>query len=839
MPDPNYHAVVARTRESPVTPGVTVDGLAPGSVAGESAAIEALRRAVQASAVPIEPGTVLSERYRLDAVAGEGGMGVVWRGRDARLERDVAVKVLASVATSDQLLRMQEEARAIAALAHPNVVPVYDVGEHAGRPYIVMEYVEGVQLRTWMQTSPAPHWRAVIDVLRQAGQGLVAAHAAGLVHRDFKPSNVLVGEDGRVRVVDFGLARAGTKETAQSEQETPGPHSASLTGQGALVGTPAYMAPEQHEGERASTRSDVFSFAVAAFEALYGARPFRGSDSDGLLASKRRGPAEAPAQSEVPDRILAAIGRGLESNPDLRWPSMQAFVDALAPPRANKFWWMPALAGVVVCGAVMWGAPREEMIVSKCSVAVDAFEASLLRHRDTLSLRFEDAGISWPLREAADARLTEYARTWSLDRARLCDGEWAGKASVPSSRVEYCLDHSMVSLFVRLEEGAASKDGARVFVHELRSLPRASDCTDAALAARQPLPESRADRLAVERLLAWVALRRDDAKLGPELEQVDEQLEQARVLAHHPTTAAIAVEGALWATKLGKYDVAERLCAEGHAFATQGGADRVAMQAAMECITATAFRGDLESARHWERRASAVAAGIGAQPWERIEARSDLAVALATAGENEDARTVSAAVFDEAIALPWHDRGSLHVFVQLGTVSNWLGDYEGAVQRLETGIEKAGVYFPGNADLVFPCELQLAAVYRSLERHEESEQLFRKVLARSGVPLHSRLDAHLNLANTLGDLPSQQEQARTELSAARQELEAAGYVESAEQGAVWAATGHLERKSGNAEEARTAYAEALRLYEKHLEPGHVMIRAVERGLAQLADPPGN
>ncbi len=243
-------------------------------------------------------------RYLVLEVLGSGGMGVVIAAYDPALDRKVALKLLHTLRRENTglRLRMEREARAMAKLSHPNVVTVHEVGEHDGDVFLVMEFIKGKDLRRWLVDRPAD-WRGVLEVFLQAGQGLAAAHRAGLIHRDFKPDNVFVGDDGRVRVGDFGLVRgwdALHDEAAVTqphhESDTPG---LALTLTGEILGTPAYMAPEQFSGQPADARTDQFAFCVALWEAMYGRRPFAGSSLAELIgnvtANRRALPTERGA----------------------------------------------------------------------------------------------------------------------------------------------------------------------------------------------------------------------------------------------------------------------------------------------------------------------------------------------------------------------------------------------------------------------------------------------------------------------------------------------------------------------------------------------------------------
>ena len=236
-----------------------------------------------ATAPAVEPaglahGAVLG-RYVIEELIGAGGMGVVYRARDPDLGRAVAIKLLGRVRSDWQWrARLLREAQAMARLAHPNVVTVYDVGLAHDGLFVAMEYVEGVTLRRWLAEPRARH--EIVAAFAGAGRGLHAAHLAGLVHRDFKPDNVLMASDGRARVTDFGLARWEAAEATDAAADAaPGDRSAApvgLTVDDAVMGTPGYMAPEQYAGTAVDARTDQFAFTCALYEALHGQRPFTG-----------------------------------------------------------------------------------------------------------------------------------------------------------------------------------------------------------------------------------------------------------------------------------------------------------------------------------------------------------------------------------------------------------------------------------------------------------------------------------------------------------------------------------------------------------------------------------
>ncbi len=288
----------------------------------------------------------INERYVIDAVLGRGGMGTVYLARDITLDREVALKLHRAGSNSERLHR---EAMAMAKLAHPNVVTVFEVATVDDRLYVAMEYVRGETLRGW-RGAKAYNWREIMAMLLETGNGLAAAHAAGLVHRDFKPENVLVGDDGRPRVGDFGLARVGASPTGEKPLSKSTPLDARMTVTGMLLGTPAYMAPEQINGDVVDARCDQFAFCVVAWELLYGRRPFLGATLAALEESIIKQQPWLPPKSDVPPRVRAVLERGLAVLPASRYPDMPALLSALreaAVPRTKRRLAL-ALAGVVV-----------------------------------------------------------------------------------------------------------------------------------------------------------------------------------------------------------------------------------------------------------------------------------------------------------------------------------------------------------------------------------------------------------------------------------------------------------------------------------------------------------
>src|SRR5438876_3562396 len=274
----------------------------------------------------IKPGTRVG-RYEIRSKLGEGGMGEVYRARDEKLNRDVAVKVLPAALSenSDRLRRFEQEAQAAGALNHPNILSVYDVDTHDGSPYVVSELLEGETLRERLgpdvSSVPLPQRKAV-DYAMQIAHGLAAAHEKGIVHRDLKPENLFVTRDGRLKILDFGLAKLTHSEEGASQQ-TNLPTAAAGTEPGVVLGTIGYMAPEQVRGRPADVRSDIFSFGAILYEMLAGTRAFHGeSAADTMTAILREDPPELSLTNQnLPPGLERIVRHCLEKNPEQRFHS--------------------------------------------------------------------------------------------------------------------------------------------------------------------------------------------------------------------------------------------------------------------------------------------------------------------------------------------------------------------------------------------------------------------------------------------------------------------------------------------------------------------------------------
>ena len=528
----------------------------------------------------VNPGASINQ-YVLVRKLGSGGMGTVFLAQDTKLDRKVAIKLVRGTASSTanadgQLL---QEAKTMAQLSHPNVVQVYEVGACQGHDYVAMEYVRGTTLRGWLDSIANLGRRArQRQVLRQflgAGRGLEAAHKAGLVHCDFKPDNVMVGDDGRPRVGDFGLARLvasrvwvpsslpigdgppGTHDEAEIspiaetipvlESETDASRAKAsrvLTAGGMIVGTPQYMSPEQWRGHLADSRSDQFGFCVALYEALYGKPPYPGDSCSELMDSVTNGKLEPPPRhADVPAPVRKALLQGLMLEPADRFPDMSALLHALEEwPRRRRRRLLLGIAavGVASIGVLFYVTPRGHEPCAEAGTAIDAVWNT--ERRATIGRAFAqtvplDSSKVW---QVVEQQLDEYARSWKRDSFASCQATYLRDEQSPElfDRRQICLDHGLRRLEALLD-GLALVDSETVegVLTAAADLPDLAACRNAEglRYGVEPPPAAEArsvaavrDRLAEARTLQLLG-RRDEA-----LRLARGHLDAARELSYPP-----------------------------------------------------------------------------------------------------------------------------------------------------------------------------------------------------------------------------------------------------------------------------------------------------------------
>ena len=451
--------------------------------------------------------TIADGRYQILGELGRGGMAVVHAALDRQLGRRVALKLVrpdrVDAAGRARLLR---EAKAMARLQHRNVVQVYDAGSVDDQVFVAMELVDGGSLHRWLVTAQRS-WRQVVEVFIGAGQGLAAAHAAGLVHRDFKPDNVLVDPQGTARVADFGLAVAGVDDEGVDGEASDLP---SVTTTGVLIGTPAYMAPEQLDRHPATAASDQFAYCVALHRALNGIAPFPGDTPTALRARIAAAPPdESDLGKALPRWLRTAVARGLAADPKARHPSMAELVNLLARERGWRRWRIPIVIGATVLtavGAVAIAASRSTKVDPADACDGGVGELAAVWNPAQRAMVAARLGATNEPRDLVLAALDHQARTWTRAHRDACVAHARGTESAQALDMRMrCLRHR------RIELGAAVDALGRIADNELAhavdvtaNLEPIDDCANLEQLTRElPPPASataraRADQLRTE-----------------------------------------------------------------------------------------------------------------------------------------------------------------------------------------------------------------------------------------------------------------------------------------------------------------------------------------------------
>ncbi len=583
-------------------------------------------------------------RYLVLHRVGSGGMGVVYAAYDPELDRKVAIKLLRSGADASVVReRLVREAQVMARLSHPNVVVVYDVGTFGQHVFLAMEFVQGVTLREWLEQvlsagGVGGTWRTVLAMFVQAGRGIAAAHEAGIIHRDFKPDNVLVDTKGRARVTDFGLARATVDPNEHTTTDRVRAADVFLgvdTREAAMIGTPSYMSPEQFAGERGDARSDQFSFCVALWEGLFGQRPFVADNLLALAAAVTSGALpEAPRRSGVPRWLVATLHRGLANRSEDRFPTMDALLTALerGQSRARLRRGLVAVTAGAMGVAAVLGIQQLQR-----ARAADACDEAGERIAELWHAERRNA-----VREALLATGTSYGATtaqkvmpwidaqamqWKSARTEIClDGELRRRLDPPQTeRALECLDErwtQLESLLGELEHADAAI-GQRAVAAAAGLAPVAA-CRDTEQLARVPSPPP-AQRDAIRELrgrlwradAAYLAGKYDDAIAALEpLLQESIELGWPRLVAEVRASLGKAY------TKRGDHELARAALVDAYIAAADVGASRLAGAAAAQLVQVIGIR----LARHdeaflWGRLAEVELHRIGANdelPWATL-----------------------------------------------------------------------------------------------------------------------------------------------------------------------------------------------------------------------------
>jgi tetratricopeptide (TPR) repeat protein/predicted Ser/Thr protein kinase len=711
-------------------------------------------------------------RYLVLAKAGVGGMGIVYGAYDPELDRKVALKFLlagSGVKQAERRARLLREAQALAKFSHPEIVAVYDFGEHPVGVWLAMEFVDGRTLGAWAEET-LRSWREVLAVMLAAGRGVAAAHAAGLIHRDLKPDNIMVGHDGRVRVMDFGLTTSLGQTPAVGHsplEDSTTVSGAPLTPRGSLLGTPAYMAPEQFSRAEVTAAADQFSFCVTLWELLFGERPFAGRTTRELSASVLGGRLRPPSRrSGVPSWLQRICERGLALAPENRWPSMQALLEQLergqSRGRARK---LALGVGVLACLAAA-GEGYRQFERGQRIAACEAEGATIGEvWNDEARMQVHAALVGTDMSYATDTAdkvmpwLNTYAREWQSARATACTNttvyeEDAWDADM-LDRSRWCLDErrmDLEALVVQLESGdplAVSRA-----VQAAAALGRVDPCVDAAWLARLPTPPI-AEREQVREIRAELsrasALRAVGA-YGEGLAIAQESLTRAEVLGWPPLLALARLRVGGLLAETGKFEDSVALIKDAYFEATSAGAPEVASEAATTLVFLVGVRlaqhaEGKEWARHAELALSALPDGLRLREATLLNFRAGVEK---LSGSYEQAKRLQ----QRSLELQEHALGTNHPDIwsassNLAVIHEALGEYEQAQVLHERALTVAG-------DTLGASHPQLASILNNLaENHrlagepEEAKRLLERAVA---IKEHALGPTHPSVANSLGNL---------------------------------------------------------------------------------------
>lgn len=696
-------------------------------------------------------------RFVLSGEIGRGGMGIVYKGFDPDLRREVAVKVLDSSALDDASLsagaaRLAREAQAMARLKHPHVAVIHEVGIFEQRLFLVMEYIEGESLRQWLKRAPST--TQIVDCFLQAARGLAEAHRSGLVHRDFKPENVMRDHEGRARVMDFGLAREMNGRlgvhhppgeiTCGDSPDSP------LTASGAILGTPAYMAPEQHRGKGGDARSDQFAFCVALYEALVGERPFAGNTylelSDNVIRGQRR---VVPRTWRRQRRLLAVLDRGLSVSPEDRFPSMDDLLGALSRTQRR-----PGVTSIAFGGAALALVAAWSFVPS--NGACESVEEGLAGIWDATRRGAVEDTIRRSPKPYADAvwrstsrLLDAQATRWIEAATELCGARLVRAEDVGSAfdaRSE-CLDDRRVE-FAALSDALLHGDDA-ILLEASAAAGTLSDvdaCVDPRRVRRGegPVPSALRGRLVHGRVAH--ALGKDDEAMTSVVEvlaSVDE--------ARQPGISAEAL--ILRADLEGRKEElpeAEASLRRAASLAQSSANHEIRAMALIRLVYILGIADRYAEAERLASEAETVLEVLGAAPILRAQLLANRSVAARHAGQFDDALSR----YHEALAIFDEEYGAGHpatarTRANVGTLLFQMGRVDEATAMLEAALGSFEAVFGVGHPWIATVLASLANAYAIERRFDESIALYRRSLAIREAQFP---DGHPSLARGLYNL---------------------------------------------------------------------------------------
>ena len=815
---------------------------------------------------PTSPAKQVIGRYEIRGILGAGAMGVVYAAYDPQLDRTIALKLLRADADGEEgaealQKRLASEAKAMARLSHENVVMVHDAGIVDGRGFAAMELVDGMSLSAWLKAATRT-WGEVLALYLGAGRGLAAAHRAGLVHRDFKPENVLVGKDGRPRVTDFGLARsilAPRPSMMHLPEPAPSLPAIRLAGHplaadetvGIMAGTPAYMSPEQLAGRRADARSDQFSFCVALYEGLYGERPFPArSIDDALRAVSAAELPPPPKGSRVPAWLRRVLVRGLRAEPAERYPSMEPLLAALEKQAwriRRRVLIVLGIAAAFVAGLTGYRqAARDRVMVCGGGEVKLRGVWDAQRKRD-VERAFEATGApyahdSWV---KTATQLDDYVARWGKQYTDACEATHVrGEQSAELLDLrQQCLGDRLTKV-VALTQVLAGADKTVVensigAIHELPSLDLCANAAALRASVKPPPDTATAKRVADLRAqIASAAALEDAGKYAQALGISEATVGVARSMQYLPIEAEALYELGVIQGRLDKLKLAEATLEEAAAVAEAGSHHRVAALAWIDLVYFVGFgEARFDQAHRWLRYAGVAIERMGGDDELEAERLEKLGVLEASEDKNADALVSlrkARALFEEKAG-----PSNLAVAKTLDAIAGVEfneGHFEEALRLRQQAVdidERAyGPRHPNVGVLLNNLGLSLWRLGRydeALAAIERSLDISTRVVGPDLGGADTVLDSKGSVLNSM----HRYDEAEAALKHAQELMEASGRQESTDYGSVLNDLGEAALGTGHTTQALGFHRRALAILEKALGSHHPDVVTTHYLIAQV------
>ena len=842
-----YHSPVA---EQPAAYAKTANPLSTRELAE---ARERTRRSMFQSA-PRRVG-----RYTVLGKVGEGGMGVVFAAHDPELDRRVALKLLTAERAGhgpEPKQRLLAEARAMARVAHPNVVAVFEAGLHEpeigeASVFVAMEFVEGQTLRDWVDET-RPKWTRTLEVYREAGRGLAAVHDAGLVHRDFKPDNAMIDESGRVFVMDFGLARdTGFEAPAIDSPSAAATLIGKLTRTGALLGTPAYMAPEQFAGNVADARSDQYSFCVALYEALWRRRPYDANTPVALAATLiDEEPPKIPPPDDVPRGVRAAILRGLAPNPDLRWPTMDMLVAELSPRRRSRRI-LVGVTGIATAVVATSYAAISGPETSACAGAEEAIAETWNPKRAEEVVRaFDRAAPTWGATAAqhATSLVDAYAERWANEHASACrsalDDESTGDALL-DARMR-CLTRRQGEL-ASVIDALATADAGVVIHYEraLEGLVEPERCTEPAyLEVTDDAPDDPRVARRVQELEQRLAAIHTTRVLGaPQraLQQLEAMAADVAALDHAPLSVAVQIERARLLAELEPGQAAFDALERAYFGAVTARRDLEAVRVALDLagLLASSLH-DLDAAQHWLElgQEGAERAGLTDGQVDLAAAAAEVARASGRVGEAIELQVASMRRIERECPRPCGR--AVQRYIELSNLENEAERIDDALAYADLAVQAVEATRGRDAPAMARALMRRAESLVDLDRPADAIAPLRRVIElRTRDKGEGHLDT-LGAQAVLGSALLRAGETEDGLALLERTADKAREVEfPAFAGAVLNRLGGEYVDLDRTGDARRVYLAARDLAQETLPPEHPAFAILESNLAHVEQTEGN